>query len=350
MAATEQHNRYYMAFAPLCALLVVVGTDTLASAVKRPLQAALRRTLALALVLIGAASVPHWAKEFAHNAKDLADQHLKLSEWIDGNLPTDAKLAINDAGAIAYLGNRRVIDLLGLTTNALRPLGHWREEGHMWEVMERLRPTHLVVYPSFFDDLHRLPVMRKIHTVNIGRDSLLGDREKVVYAIDWPRALEPGKPHHLPREQAGWAIVDVVDVGDLESERVHEYRVRYRRVSGADRFRLRTFVVPGGHVIDGGRLHDGPARFTLQLKPGKPVLLGLRSDFPLELTLDVRAGAVRKSWPTGNAQQRQLREAFLLLPPEASAGGRVELELTPLGEVQRGSGLASFHYFALQPR
>jgi hypothetical protein len=351
MAATEQHNRYYMAFTPLCALLAVVGVDTLAGGLRGPLQAPLRRTLALALVLVGLGSIPHWAKEYAHNCRDLADQHLKMAAWIDGNLPADARLAINDAGAIAYLGKRRVIDLLGLTTNAMRPVGHWREEGHMWEVMERMRPTHLVVYPSFFDDLHRLPVMRKIHSINLGRDSLLGDREKIVYAIDWPRALPPGRPHHLPREQAGWKLVDAVDVADTESERAHGYRVRYRRVTGADRFRLRTFAVPGGQVIDGGRLHDGPERFGLEgIPPGQPNLLGLRSDFPLELTLEVRAGGVRRPWISGTPAQRQPREAYLLLPAEAAREPRLDLEVVPLGAVKRGSGLASFHYFALQPR
>lgn len=351
MAATEQHNRYYMAFTPLCVLLTVVGADTLASALRRPLQAALRRALVLSLALIGAASVPHWAKEYAHNAKDLADQHLKLAAWIDGNLPTDSRIAINDAGAIAYLGNRRVIDLLGLTTNAMRPLGHWREEGHMWEVMERMRPSHLAVYPSFFDDLHRLPVMRKVHSVNLGRDSLLGDREKVVYAIDWKRALPPERPHHLPREQAGWRLVDALDVADLESERAHAFRVRHLRVTGADRFRLRTFPAPGGKVVDGGRLHDGPASFVVRgLTPGRPLLLGVRSDFPLELKLEVRAGELRRSWPTGTAPQRQLREAYLVLPAEAVRAAELTLELTPQGEVRRGSGFAAFHYFVLQPR
>jgi hypothetical protein len=351
MAATEQHNRYYMAFAPLCVLCTVVGADTLASALRRPLQAALRRAIVLALVLCGAASVPHWAKEYAHNAKDLADQHLKLAAWIDGNIPTDARIAINDAGAIAYLGNRRVIDLLGLTTNAMRPLGHWREEGHMWEVMERMRATHLAVYPSFFDDLHRLPVMKRLHSVNLGRDSLLGDREKVVYAIDWKRALPPERPHHLPREQAGWRLVDALDVADLESERAHAFRVRHLRVMGADRFRLRTFPAPGGQVIDGGRLHDGPASFVVRgLTPGRPLLLGVRSDFPLELTLEVRADTLRRSWPTGSAAQRQVREAYLVLPAEAVRAEQVSLELTPLGEVRRGSGFAAFHYFVLQPR
>ena len=74
----------------------------------------------------------------------------------EGGPPASARIGLNDTGAIAYFGDRRTFDVVGLTT---------RSEGRYWvagagsrlEHYERLHatnpsalPTHFIVYPEWF--------------------------------------------------------------------------------------------------------------------------------------------------------------------------------------------------------
>ena len=56
--------------------------------------------------------------------------------WIDANLPPASRVAINDAGALAYFGNRPVIDLIGLVSRGPtgRPWGGAPRRHARWRV------------------------------------------------------------------------------------------------------------------------------------------------------------------------------------------------------------------------
>src|SRR5439155_12554238 len=53
---------------------------------------------------------------YGHNCENILHQQVRVGRWIAQNLPRDAIVGMNDAGAIAYYGNRSTLDLLGLTT------------------------------------------------------------------------------------------------------------------------------------------------------------------------------------------------------------------------------------------
>jgi hypothetical protein len=349
MPATEQHNRYYMLYAPLVALTVTVGASTLALAFPAALQATLRRALLALLVVIGLATIPHWAKNYAGDCEALADQHVVMATWMRHNLRDDVVVGINDAGALAYLGERRVVDLLGLVTNKLRAPGHWRAEGHMWEQLERLKATHLVIYPAFFDDVHRMPGLKRVHTVNINRDSLLGDKEKVAYDIEWSKLTSPDRPLSLPAAQATWKLVDMVDIADLDSEADHAYRVDHGEVLAGARWRLRSFAYGPKIVVDGGRAYTGGERFVARVHAGKPLLLGLRADFHLEHTIAVSVdGRPQPPWELGQPSHRRDQEAYLLVPSSAVTSDRVRIEVR-LDAEKESLALSVYHWFVLQP-
>jgi hypothetical protein len=349
MPATEQHNRYYMPYVPLVVITLTFGANTLALPFPPSLQGAIRRSTIAVLAIIGLSSVGHWAKNYAENCNDLADQHVVMASWMRANLRDEAVVAINDAGALAYLGERRIVDLLGLVTNDLRAPGHWRAEGPMWEQLERLRPTHLIIYPAFFDDLHRLPVMKRIHAVNIKRETLLGDREKVVYEVLWERSLSGDAPRSVPPARSTWTLIDHLDVADLKSEAAHDYRIDHGDVVGAARFRLRTFNKgPMTAVIDGGRsFSNGRERFTLGgVRIGRPAILGVRSDFSAEVDLHIFVnGRELPTWTVGVLDHKRSSEAYVELPAADLGSTTARIEVRRNGK----DSFSSFHYFLLQP-
>src|SRR5206468_3994825 len=51
---------------------------------------------------------------YGHNCENILHQQVKVGRWIDHNLPRNAVVGMNDAGAIAYYWNRPTFDLLGL--------------------------------------------------------------------------------------------------------------------------------------------------------------------------------------------------------------------------------------------
>ena len=73
---------------------------------------------------------------------------------------------------------------------------------------------------------------------------------------------------------------DRLDPGDVKSEEAHKYQVRHGRFRGASRFGLKRFREAGQMLIDGARVYSGFEQFTVRgLKPGNPLVVGVRSDF-----------------------------------------------------------------------
>ncbi|GAK60219.1 hypothetical protein U27_00110 [Candidatus Vecturithrix granuli] len=45
--------------------------------------------------------------------------NMKAGVWINEHVPSDAKIVVNDAGAIRYFGKRHTVDLLGLNNKEI---------------------------------------------------------------------------------------------------------------------------------------------------------------------------------------------------------------------------------------
>ncbi|MEO6418558.1 MAG: hypothetical protein ABIP39_04085, partial [Polyangiaceae bacterium] len=87
--------------------------------------------------------------DIAGSASGIDRQHVALGRWAKMHLPSNARIGVNDTGAIAYESDRRTFDIVGLTTSS---------EGRYWvagsasrfEHYERLGaarlPTHFIVY------------------------------------------------------------------------------------------------------------------------------------------------------------------------------------------------------------
>jgi len=85
-----------------------------------------RRMVGGLVLLALAASIPFFWNSFTERGKRLATDsraiaimNVGLGTWLRDNTPTNAVVAVNDAGATRYFGQRRTLDLMGLNNAAI---------------------------------------------------------------------------------------------------------------------------------------------------------------------------------------------------------------------------------------
>jgi hypothetical protein len=205
--------------------------------------------------------------DVAQSASGIDRQQVALGMWAHDNLPGDARVGVNDTGAIAYFSDRRTFDVVGLTTKTEGP--HWvAGTASRFEHYERLAadspaelPTHFIVYPEWMD--MSCVLGQPLHEATVTDSSILGGRTMRVFAADWSM-LGTGE---RPWSQDG-AVIDSVDVADLESEKGHAYQL----LGAHDREEvLHEGTNPAGEsVVDGGRSRRVLERFVAHLTPGAP--------------------------------------------------------------------------------
>jgi hypothetical protein len=100
----------------LLVLLLALGlgkVQTWMAARSKALQA-IPLTMAL---LLGAGLLPSvidWQRAYADHVSQINEVHVKAGQWINDHTPPDARVAAFDVGAVAYFGQRRMLDLGGL--------------------------------------------------------------------------------------------------------------------------------------------------------------------------------------------------------------------------------------------
>jgi hypothetical protein len=273
--------------------------------------------------------------DVAQSASGIDRQQSTLGRWVKEDLPSTARVGVNDTGAIAYFGDRATFDVVGLTT---------RSEGRYWvagvgsrlEHYERLHasdpralPTHFVVYPEWFglDELLGAPLKE----ATVTDASILGGRTMRAYVADYAR-LGSGEDPWSPLGPA----IDVLDVADLESEAQHRYQLLGARdgeeVAGVG-------VAPDGRtVLDGGRTGRVQERFVAHLHAGvgARAVVRLQSQAPTRVV--VRAAG--KDVALFEVDPGSWVEAEFPIPA-AQASAETPIDLV----VVDGGTLSIFHYW-----
>lgn len=339
---------------PVAIALSPIGTST---AVRRAWHAG-----AIAFVVLFAwAARPGLvadAKLFAQGALDTNTQVVAIGKYVRDKLP-DASVMFHDAGAIAYYGDGRVYDMLGLVTNHQAGVAN-NGPGARFEFLESMpreqRPTHFAYYPGwmgtkeFFGEvLLNTPLRARIDPRRLAGD---GNMQIIVANFD-----HVGTGERPLNDHTGWSIVDRVDVADLASERAHRWRGRMGRRSLGDptaRWSVVERSVAKGLVIDGGRtIREGGERFTVRIDPAKPTRVVLRTggqrSYPWHeaihkpVTIKLFAGTKQLGQLTVAPPAGLFSELTFNMPAHAVRTREVELR-TEANGVYR-----VFHWFVLQP-
>jgi hypothetical protein len=283
-----------------------------------------------------------WAlDDVAQSASGIDRQQASLGRWAQEHLPADARIGVNDTGAIAYFSNRNTFDIVGLTT---------RDEAHYWvagvgsrfEHYERLGrsdlselPTHFIVYPEWMglDAVLGTPLYEAVVTDS----TILGGQTMRVYVADWTK---------LGSGEDAWShsgdLLDTLDVADLESEASHDYELFGAREGEQT---VHEGTSPTGTVIvDGGRTGRTHERFVAHLKVGATVSGIVRIQGPRGTVVHVVVNRVPAgAFELDEAEGKWIERSFEL--PAGSIGKQTQVEL----RVEDGS-VNVFHYWFLATR
>jgi hypothetical protein len=207
--------------------------------------------------------------DVAQSASGIDRQQVALGRWAKENLPADARIGVNDTGAVAYFGDRKTFDIVGLTTQG--EARYWiAGAGSRWEHYERLYrrspgllPTYFIVYPEWLamDAVLGDP----LEEATVTDATILGGQTMRAYVADWS-ALGTGEQ---PWTRDRGELIDALDVADLESEAPHEYQVLGAREGEEVAYEGRS--PDGSVVVDGGRTRRSLDRFVAKLRRGVPV-------------------------------------------------------------------------------
>ena len=191
---------------------------------------------------------------------EIVQQHESMARELR-TLPPDAVIGLTDAGILAYLGEHRTVDFIGLTYRGLAAqyvLG----PGGLHESLEGLprsdRPTHLVTYPRWWSA--RSLLGRELARREVPRpEAIVGEAVMTLQLPDYRGVFDAELPvqHDAPAE----AVADALDVADLADEQAHAAdfpkpewartpAIRDRVTNAAGE---RVYVSEGGRRIGGGR-------------------------------------------------------------------------------------------------
>ncbi|MGW9308889.1 hypothetical protein ACWGPQ_12855 [Saccharomonospora azurea] len=275
--------RYFQPFLPLFVLFAATGGYALTRLVprERERRMALHAVL-LVMVLFTVVATPTWAVRLGRQAATIRDTDVSVAAWISDNLPPDAVVGVKDVGAIAYFGQRRVVDTIGLATNGFAEASN-NGTGSLYEALRALpegqRPTHFAVYEPWpgasmqpFVDagvfasppLTTFPVRTP---PDLNNRRIVPFTEIDVHRADWTLAGS-GDRAPVPGE-----VRDYLNVGSLESEGRHDHEVRTQQPG----WQPYTVLRRQGDVVDSGRVIVGGESFTARgLTPGQDLTIATR--------------------------------------------------------------------------
>ena len=345
-------NRYQQPFLPLFILFVGLGLGRLVAE-----GGEWGRKLGWGGTCIfglwGMMSATYFAVAYGENCSDIRNQQIEMAHLIDGSLPPDARIAINDAGAIRYFGHRETIDLVGLTTAGNS--GPWRHgSGSVFERLESMpvtrRPQYFAIFPNWFKFPEGV-FLEPLHRIRVFAPSIV-DAEKVLYRAHWDALQDGSKPHGDALPDAGWRSVDEVDIADLQSESRHAYQSKIHIPGNGEANLL--LALPHGIessalLMDGGRTVTGGERMRIELDPDKPALIlmrtltGIRQHFTV-LADGVEVGKV--DLPGGRG--RQWLDLLIARLPANRKESTVEIETRPIHFAGDLRPVVSFHYWFMQ--
>lgn len=349
----------YRYIAPMLPLLAIPVAVAFAPIVRWAWSA--RVTIGASLVVIAAVL---WIGVLRHRvsaityAQAVADtnaQVVKLGRYLNARLP-DANVMLHDAGAIAYYGDGRIVDMLGLVTDDAMSVAA-NGPGARFEYLESLpaekRPTHFAYYVGWLgapDFLGRV-VTDTPWGPQFARERVVGGKNMELVEASWDHVGTGDRPRAMSNE---WRLVDRVDVADLASERAHAWEgalgVRGPSAPTTKWSFVARDVTVRGLLIDGGRTIRGRREaFTISRDPAKPTRLVLRTGGGAASEQDVITKPVTLRIAIDGAPVGALE-----VPVPSGKMTEVELEL-PVGPGTRIAIEASgpyrvFHWFVVQMR
>jgi arabinofuranosyltransferase len=202
-----QSQRYLIQWIPMALIYGVVGIH-LAGCVAGRLargqaRAAYMAVVGAVFVVSGGMLVSMWPPyviDYVASVKNINEMQVALGRWARDHTPPDAVIATNDIGAIAFFGERRIVDTVGLIDPEMVRLRRLADStGPTIEYLRRRGVTHAMLFPSWHPDLILDPHFRGVDRVVLMDNVICGDDQMVVMKLDW----DLKRPEPQPEWMAG---------------------------------------------------------------------------------------------------------------------------------------------------
>jgi hypothetical protein len=100
--------------------------------------------LSLAFTFIG-------ARQNANDVLWVESEMVTAAKWVSQNIPSDARLAVHDVGALGFYAQNPVIDMAGLITPGV--VEFIRDEKRLAQYLDSNAVDYLITFPSFYPQL-----------------------------------------------------------------------------------------------------------------------------------------------------------------------------------------------------
>jgi len=179
-------GRYAMPLQPFFALWAVTG---LARLTRTPTKGQTWRGAlpSLALVVVGVLTLGTWAGAYARSVYEINTMQVGIGKWVRDHVPAGAPIALNDIGAITYIGGHPAIDVVGLVSPAFislqRETPASRAERDVFAALRRQGARYLIIFPAWYPQLAAQPGLHKVYSVTIRHPIVVGAPTMVVYKM-----------------------------------------------------------------------------------------------------------------------------------------------------------------------
>jgi arabinofuranosyltransferase len=208
-ASLYQHGRYLMPLIPCNTIVAMWGLLEIKKVARRRgwlrwapppaptgypprkrggLRGSALAILASLLIVAGTAwRLPTMANQYARNVSDINRMHVAIGHWVDENTAADTVVALNDIGAIAYISERKVVDLAGLVTPEITPsLRSPEQTQQLVDFLAQRDVEYVIVFPNWFPGLAgRSDALEEVHRVTLESRSITGGETMVIYQAHW---------------------------------------------------------------------------------------------------------------------------------------------------------------------
>ena len=197
-------GRYLFPLFPMLILVGCLGLDAATRNFPKRLRVGpvdLRNRLLLAgLVLLPTVlGVLPGLQRYLTNVSNVQDTDVAVARWLAKELPVDARIAVQDIGAIAYFAPQPLIDMVGIVNPEILPYirgdkmgSHPTRLGGWAEFLRASEVDYLVMFPNSYGGLQAieqvLPGLVPIHSASIERNLTMAGSELVVFAVPDPSA------------------------------------------------------------------------------------------------------------------------------------------------------------------
>jgi hypothetical protein len=295
----SQFQRYVLwAFPGLLALAAAGLGQLTARGLRDPVrERAVFRAVAVVWIGLAALATLRFAALYGEIAGDVYRRDVAAANWIRKSLPPGVAM-LNVATSVEYLTGHHNLNLHGVTAPDFFGDHAAEREADSFEGLRRMpparRPPYLITTASSQD---RFPILRELAaSTPLFRSASFTD-EIEIYTTRYDLLDGGGAPVlAATRDRIGaLAEVDRLNVCDSKEEAAHEYA--FSSSTGAFRLwgTVRTDVTGGGErtVADGGRAILGWESFRVAARPGRDLLVVMRTAPAIDANLLQASGARR---------------------------------------------------------